>query len=65
MDKEQSIRSIAKDLPHTYKTVHGMVETIQEAIYQRGEAWQEVLTGEVEGRRRALDARPAGPAPAP
>ncbi|MCS4142427.1 hypothetical protein GGQ15_002825 [Salinibacter ruber] len=39
---------IAKDLPHTYKTVHGMARTVREAIYQRRGEWREVLTGEVE-----------------
>ncbi len=46
LDKERSINSIAEDLPHTYKTVHGMVTTIREAIYQRREEWREVPTGE-------------------
>jgi transposase-like protein len=48
MDKDRSINSIAKDLPHTYKTVHRVATTIREAIYQRREEWREVLTGEVE-----------------
>ena len=34
MDKGRSINSIAEDLPHRYKTVHGMATTIREAIYQ-------------------------------
>jgi transposase-like protein len=48
MDKDRSINDIAKDLPHTYKTVHGMARTMREAIYQRREEWREALTGEVE-----------------
>ena len=48
MDKGRSINSITEDLSHTYKTVHRMVTTIREAIYQRREEWREVLTGEVE-----------------
>jgi transposase-like protein len=48
MDKDRSINSIAKDLPHTYKTVHRVATTMREAIYQRREEWREVLTGEVE-----------------
>jgi len=48
MDKDRSINDIAKDLPHTYKTVHGMAQTMREAIYQRRGEWREVLTGEVE-----------------
>jgi transposase-like protein len=48
MDKDRSINDIAKDLPHTYKTVHGMAQTMREAIYQRREEWIEPLTGEVE-----------------
>jgi len=48
MDKGRSINSIAKDLPHTYKTVHRVATTMREAIYQRREEWHEVLTGEVE-----------------
>ena len=47
MDKGRSINSIAKDLPHTYKTVHGMATTIRQAIYQRREEWRKVLTGKV------------------
>jgi hypothetical protein len=61
MDKDRSINSIAKDLPHTYKTVHRVATTTEEAIYQRREEWREVLTGEVGASGRALDARPAGP----
>lgn len=48
MDKDRSTGDIAKDLPHTYKTVHGMAQTMREAIYQRREEWIEPLTGEVE-----------------
>ncbi|MCS3632709.1 transposase-like protein [Salinibacter ruber] len=48
MDKDRSINSIAKDLPHTYKTVHRIATTMREAIYRRREEWREVLTGEVE-----------------
>ncbi len=48
LDKGRSINSISEDLPHTYRTVHGMVTTIREAIYQRREEWREGLTGEVE-----------------
>ena len=48
MDKERSINSIAKDLSHTYKTVHRVATTMREAIYQRREEWHEVLTGKVE-----------------
>jgi hypothetical protein len=59
MDKGRSINSIAKDLPHTYKTVHGMATTMRDAIYQRREEWREVLTGEVEANGRAPDARSA------
>ena len=61
MDKGRSINSIAKDIPHTYKTVHGMATTIREAIYQRREEWREVLTGEVEASGRSSGARPARP----
>jgi transposase-like protein len=61
MDKGRSINSIAKDLPHTYKTVHGMATTMQDAIYQRREEWRGVLTGEVEASGRAFDSWPARP----
>ena len=59
MDKGRSINSIAEDLPHRYKTVHGMATTIREAIYQRREEWREVLTGEVEASGRPSYPRPA------
>jgi transposase-like protein len=48
MDKDRSINDIAKDLLHTYKTVHGMAQTMRKVIYQRREEWIEPLTGEVE-----------------
>jgi hypothetical protein len=48
MDKDRSINSIAKDLPHTYKTVHRLSEVIREAIYERRAEWLGPLTGEVE-----------------
>ncbi len=48
MDKGQSINSIAKDLPHTYKTVRRMATRMLEAIYRWREEWRGVLTGEVE-----------------
>lgn len=51
-DKGRAINSIAKDLPHTYKTVHGMTitmrDTMREAIYKRREEWLQPLAGEVE-----------------
>lgn len=48
MDKDCSINSIAKDLSHTYKTIHRLSEVIRKAIYERREEWLGVLTGEVE-----------------
>jgi len=48
MDKGRSINDIAKDLPHTYKTVHGMAQAMREAIYRRREEWLQPLAGEVE-----------------
>jgi len=48
MDKDRSINDIAKDLPHTYKTVHGMAQAMREAIYRRRGEWLQPLAGEVE-----------------
>jgi len=59
MDKGRSINSITEDLPHTYKTACRMATTIREAIYQRREEWQEVLTGEIEASGRPSYPRPA------
>lgn len=48
MDKDRSVNSIAKDLPHTYKTVHRLSKEVREAIYERRSEWVGPLTGEVE-----------------
>lgn len=47
-DKNRSIISIAKDLPHTHKTVHRLAKAIRTAIYEWREEWLGPLTGEVE-----------------
>jgi len=60
MDKDRSINSIAKDLPHTYKTVHRLSGVIREAIYERQEEWFGPLTGEVEASVRVFERRTAG-----